>query len=323
MQMIEPMALMNLKKGETALILGNGPSMERVDFDRLSSTVVVLGMHRSWRQHNPPFHIILRQAMYWDEIEAGAWTPRGIVITKTDQKLENWDLGSTRVAKIKSVSKRHPGRPGFMMPLHEGSGAIFCGQFALEVACYMGFSTINLIGYDMQNGSGHAFPVEGEHISWDSTRKVQRDTMGALNERMKEVYPDTKVFNLAPDSALQCFPFADLEELYTNPGQPRSGRADPESVELIPTLPRWDAIPDKIRVPAPPPSKIPIPALNPVQMREKTKVMAKALTRSRARKMISGVVRQPKAPITLAYGSGSSRDPLRRPWSCDLVISEG
>ena len=323
MQVIEPMALMNLKKGETALVLGNGPSMERVDFDRLSSTVVVMGMHRSWRQHNPPFHIILRQAMYWDEIEEGAWTPRGIVVTKTDQKLENWDLGSTRVAKIKSVSKRHPGRPGFMMPMHEGSGAIFCGQFALEVAAYMGFKRICLIGYDMQPGSGHAFPVEDEHISWDSTRKVQRDTMAATMERMKEVYPDTRVFNLAPDSALQCFPFADLEELYSNPGQPWSGQGDPESIELIPTIPRWDAIPDKIRIPATRPSKTPIPAPTPAQAKVLSRSRARALTRSRARTMMSGVVRQPKAPIALAYGSGSSRDPLRKPWSCDLVISEG
>lgn len=322
MQVIEPMALMNIRRGETALVLGNGPSLERVDFDRLSSTVVVLGMHRSWRQHNPPFHIILRQPVYWDEIEAGAWTPRGIVVTKTDQKLENWNLGDTRVAKIRSVSKRHPGRPGFMMPMHEGSGAIFCGQFALEVACYMGCKKICLIGYDMQPGSGHAFPVEGEHISWDSTRKVQRDTMAAMNERMKDVYPDTMVFNLAPDSALQCFPFADLEELYAT-GKPRSNPTDPESVELIPTLPRWDAIPDKIRVPVPPPSRIPVPALTPAQTREKTRAMARALTRSRARTMTSGVPPKPQAPIALAYGSGSSRDLLRRPWSCDLVISEG
>lgn len=312
--MIEPMALMNVRRGESALVLGNGPSMESVDFDRLDPNVVVVGMHRSWRQCNPPFHVILRQACYWDEIEQGCWTPRGIVITKTDQKLENWDLGETRVAKIRSVSKRHAGRPGFMMPLHEGSGAIFCGQFALEVVAYMGPTRIYLIGYDMNNGTGHAYPEPGEHISWDSTRKVQRDTTAAVAARMKEVYPDTQVYNLNPDSALKCFPFADLEELYKNSGEARPSESPP--AELLAVLPKWDPIPAKIRVPKPPPPP-PAPAPTPAQKMALTKMRARALT-----------YRPPPAPkgdrrpISLAYGSGSSRDPLRRPWA-ESVISEG
>lgn len=315
MQAIDVMALMNLKRGETALVLGNGPSMERIDFSRLKSTVVVLGMHRSWRQHNSPFHIILRQPVYWDEIADGCWTPRGIIITKTDQKLENWDLGNTRVAKVKSVSKRHPGRPGFLMPLHDGSGAIFCGQFAVEAAAYMGFRRICLTGYDMQNGSGHAFPLAGEHISWDSTRQVQRNTMGAVAARMREVYPDTQVLNLNPDSALRCFPFADLEELYVRSGeaQPADDLTDP--IDLPAYLPHWDPIPPKIRIPRPPPKES-----GPVTQAKKL-----ALTKSRARDLTYQPPPPPPPvlhPIALGYGSGSSRDPLRRPF-VDAVISEG
>lgn len=319
MQMIDLMALMNLRKGESALVLGNGPSLERVDFDRLNSNIVVVGMHRSWRQCNPPFHVILRQPIYWDEIADGHWTPRGIIITKTDQKLENWNLGSTCVAKVKSVSKRHPGRPGFMSPLHVGSGAIFCGQFALEVAAYIGFSRIYLIGYDMQNGSGHAFPLAGEHISWDSTREVQRNTMAAVDARMKEVYPDTQVFNLARDSALRCFPFADLEELYTMTDRKNLGHhANPSSVDLSISLPNWDPIPDKIRIPKPPPPSKPVPAPTPQEKMALTRARARALMRNRP----PPVVQHEGRPIVLAYGSGSSRDPLRRPWA-EAVISQG
>ncbi|MCP4201799.1 MAG: hypothetical protein GY769_07695 [bacterium] len=209
MQILDPLMLKDLRRGETCLLLGNGPSLELVDFDRLKPNVVVIGMHRTWRLVNPPFHVILRKSCYWGEIEDGAWRPEGIVITRTEQQLDKRPIRKMDVKVVRVRPLR--GRKQPLSPLHVGSSAQFCGQFALEAAAYMGFYTIGVIGYDMGNGSGHAFPEEGEHISWDSTRQRQRSIMEQMAERLAG---GPKVLNLAPDSALTCFERGELEGFY-------------------------------------------------------------------------------------------------------------
>lgn len=191
--------LHNTHRGQRCILLGNGPSLERLD-QPLLPDITVIGMHRSWRLINAHYHVILQRRQFFDEITDGKWNPRGMIITKRSLAGGLADRLPCDVIPIRSRGiKQQEGEMSF--DLSWGSAAVMCGQLTLEIAVWMGFTTIYLIGYDLCGG--HAFntdPDLGHHLRARQLRIMIRARLDIKRER-----PDVSVINLKNHS---------IEELY-------------------------------------------------------------------------------------------------------------
>jgi len=196
-------ALRNTHRGQRCLLLGNGPSLEQLD-QPLLPDITVIGMHRSWRLINAPYHVILQRRQFFDEIESGEWLPRGLIITKRSMAGGLADRLPCDVVPVRSRGiKKHEGEMSF--DLSHGSSAVMCGQLALEVAVWMGFTTIYLIGYDLRGG--HAFTDEpdlGHHLRARQFRIMFR-ARAAVYHKYKG--PKVSIINLKDQLSV-------LKELY-------------------------------------------------------------------------------------------------------------
>lgn len=192
--------LYNIHEGQRCLLLGNGLSLERLDLDRISPNITVIGMHRTWRQINPTYHVILRRREYFDEILRGDWIPAGMIITKRSMAGRLADKLPCDVVAVRSRGVLT--REGEMtFDLRRGSAAVMCGQLALEVAVWMGFTTIYLVGFDLSGG--HAFtddPEPEHHLRARQLRIMTRAWLDVAKER-----PGIAVVNLAQASFTEIY----------------------------------------------------------------------------------------------------------------------
>lgn len=87
--------------------------------------------------------------------------------------------------------------------LHSGSNS---GLLACHVAVMLGAKKILLLGYDM--GGTHYF---GEHP--EPLKKTTPQRYEIFKKQFEHFRPrDVEILNCTPNSALRCYPFADLKE---------------------------------------------------------------------------------------------------------------
>lgn len=178
-------------EGQRCLLLGNGPSLETFDLSQVAEDVVIIGMHRTWRLINPKYHVILRRVEYFQEILDKKWSPHGLIITKRSMAGTLKDRLSCHVAQVRSKGIiTQEGEINF--DLSRGSSSVMCGQLAMELAVWMSFSTIYLIGYDLIGG--HAFmndPEEGHHM-----RMVQKEIMAKALKDISCKTPSVEIVDM-------------------------------------------------------------------------------------------------------------------------------
>lgn len=197
--------------GESVLILGNGPSLGLLEPDRL--TIPTIGIHRSWRKMTSPYHVILRQPRYWGEIQRGEWKPNVIF---TLAGTVNWNTNAamhnqTVWIPFKNIRKNIQGYGRLSFDLERGCHVSNAGVFAVEVALWLGFTKVHLIGYDLGEGEGHFCDDDSPEDRW---RPIQRELMQIAADQLNAERRDVTVRNLNPASTVRSFPFGQLEELY-------------------------------------------------------------------------------------------------------------
>lgn len=192
------------------LLLGNGPSLNFLDPNKL--TMNTIGIHRSWRVVSSIYHVILRSVPrteswtnHWKEFsELPSYRRPDHIFTSDIRGPEIVPLPRHRI-----VTRVMDKTIEFSMDLSKGSGYYNAGILALEVAVWMGFNPIYLIGYDMNFDEGNF--EDPKAIIKPDVRILQRDLMQTAANKLRS---HREVYNCSMSSSLTCFPRADLETCY-------------------------------------------------------------------------------------------------------------
>lgn len=206
--------LKGCRAGRPGLVLGNGPSAGLLDVVRCK--VEIVGMHRTWRPPcnvtAPRFHVILQQRAYWQEIRRHDWRPdpHTTIVTKDVYGQDGIPFSDPahpariwpRTCFVRVLPTDHH---RFSLELNRGTYSNHAGSFALELAHWVGYDPIYLLGIDLGDRDGHFCDDERTNVN---TRKLQRSIFASAARYL----PEGRVVNLNPESTVRDFPFGELEE---------------------------------------------------------------------------------------------------------------
>lgn len=202
------LAFKNRHRGQAAMLLGNGPSLTTVPqaflagIENTADDPVLIGMNRSWK-YQPTRYQCFVAPQHWDELCAGKH--RTEVVFTTDRFVKNvaaWKRGEhldVEVVLVKQIRESYMLWKRFSPWLDKGTEAPFAGIFALQLAAWMGFKQIHLLGYDCHNTDGHHY---------DDVR-AKRDVQLKYYSRVPAwaEASGVKIWNWNPGSAIRVFPF--------------------------------------------------------------------------------------------------------------------
>lgn len=199
--------------GEPVALLCNGPSLLRYDLSTLPCKAI--GMHGSWRLLQTEYHVILIHKPYFEEIAQGLCRPKIVFVRDFYGKFvdtpgyyddkRGWHPCCYHRDTV--VIPRAPGRQNasFSFRLDEGNNIVHCGLLALEIAVWMGFNPIYLLGLDLIAGEGHFYDPPGTKCPTEVKRQIQIDLWQHSAERIKNARPRIEVYNANRQSAVRSF----------------------------------------------------------------------------------------------------------------------
>ena len=192
-----------------ALLLGNGPSLELIDFGRLAVPVVI-GMNRSWKAYQAMYHCLMYREEHISALTSGQCGPRVLfTIMQPHQAMATRRvLPELHLVRFPQIRTNYPLGTMAFDGLEKGTPCRNTGQFAIEVALWLGCDPIYLIGYDLGYDDGHFFDDASPSGEW---RDKQRALFRLLAQNIAKKFPDRSVFNLNPESSVDAFPFGELE----------------------------------------------------------------------------------------------------------------
>ena len=181
----------DLHTGRSVFILASGPSLAEVDLTRLRRRIVI-GLNRSSLVYpDTHYHCTMDERLFKEYEE---------VLRKSRYlfTLEQRSFG---------IPIHLLGSEGFSHDLTEG---IYSGYtvtyFALQIAVYMGFNRIFLVGLDLKHKPGHTHffgidPVSKNHEKTEFPKMIRMLHYAA--DQLAGT--DVKVYNCSPDTELECF----------------------------------------------------------------------------------------------------------------------
>lgn len=197
--------------GMPALLLGNGPSLRDIDFERVS-VPVVLGMNRSWKAYQATYHCLMYREDHISALTSGDCRPH--VLFSLMQPHQAMALRQVvpelHHVRFPQIRTRHPLGTMAFDGLEKGTPCRNTGQLAIEVALWLGCQPIYLLGYDLGYGDGHFFDDVSPTVEW---RDRQRALFHLLAKNIAMKFPGRSVFNLNPKSCIDAFPFKCLDEV--------------------------------------------------------------------------------------------------------------
>jgi hypothetical protein len=186
--------------------------------EEISKQFITIGMNTSWQVMKTKYHAIMFHYEQLDDLKKKKWEPRGVTLWAYKNYCEMWlrevDVGN--VVYVEAVadpqSDMHEFNSAGMLSLDvsECSYADMTGQFALEIALYMRCNPIYLIGFDLYGGH-----FNDKLKPEDEWREIQIDFMNMSAEQIKKDWPDIKIYNLNPESAIEGFEKVAFEDVIT------------------------------------------------------------------------------------------------------------
>lgn len=218
--------LQDLHHGETCIIMGNGPSLKKVDFSLLKS-VTVFGMNRGyllWEQRGftPDYYVAINKLVltqFRDEIAR-------IPAPKFFPWSQQWQFAGASNALF-LVESWNPAFSGDLMR------AIWLGPTvtftALQIAWFMGFRKVILVGVD------HDYAFQG------APNEQQRAQGPDRNHFDESYFPDGAQWNL-PDLPASEVAYRMAKEAFERDGRTIINATEGGSLELFPRLPLEQAL---------------------------------------------------------------------------------
>lgn len=200
-------------KGEVGIIVGNGPSLNDVPVEFLESYTTfgtnLIYLYEGWE---PTYYVAvdpsaMRNRHYIDYINDMSSTKfiGNKILHKVGMKAIHGVIELKTRGKYEDGFAHNP----FKQDLWEGWSVTYV---AMQLAWFMGFKTILLVGADHRYAEGavnHFHPEYDKHLHWvahDMTKAV------VAYELAKQVYTESgrKIINLTPGSDLHVFEMGDI-----------------------------------------------------------------------------------------------------------------
>lgn len=199
MSIVRAEALRNKESGPVAL-LGNGPSLKRWPLDRLNCPTI--GINKSWERTKSKYHCFV-SGYFVEQFNTGIVESEVVFFSfRFIQRLAKNFVSQYKGLLVPVMEM--PKQRKLQWNLSQGSDATFGGIFAIQVALFLGFKKLYLLGYDEHNDEGHFSEDktqvenrEGTHLPFYSLAKHTTDSLGI------------KVFVCNRESAIRIWPFAD------------------------------------------------------------------------------------------------------------------
>lgn len=198
-------------KGESVLVLGNGPTLSRNDLSRVPPDVTIFGTNRSWTEVKARYHAI-SDRVHIRELAEGLWKPRFLFsgIPKI-----YWPEGVEGVQFATTIFQRVDGRlsPVFSEDLAAGISMGGTPFVVLQICAWMGFRNVFLAGIDLEpdleTGQGHHYP--GKPM-YEGMKDEQTWNLSIAKEALDRLR--VRVVNLNPRSLLEIWPRVPFEEVF-------------------------------------------------------------------------------------------------------------
>lgn len=197
----------DLKKKSVVIIAG-GPSLTREDVELAEkSGCAIIGINNAYQMTDKLDILYGCDSKWWQHHLS--WVPGNV--DKYSLKKDKKDEG---VGGVKQMERG--GRKGLsrVWPVLNTGGN--SGYQAINLAYLLGYKTIILLGYDMQNTGGQTH-WHGDHNFGGSTNPVRntfdnwRKDFRELGKAIKEIN-DVEIINATRQTALKCFPQMSLED---------------------------------------------------------------------------------------------------------------
>lgn len=202
-----------IHEGEPVCLLGNGPTLKDHDLEGLQSAgMKMIGINKSWTEVQCYYHTCVAQE-HFNNTQEGLYQPGR---TNADGGYEAGIFFITRqrieYGKLRFFKEWHatlvPIRASryiasddyFSADMKMGYHSLFGGQMAIELALWMGFNPIWLLGFDAHNNEGH------HHHNVPSSYADRRKQIDLLEP--VRPYADKSgvtIYNASLDSAIPWF----------------------------------------------------------------------------------------------------------------------
>lgn len=198
-------------RGESVLILGNGPSLRRNDFSRVTPGVTLFGTNRSWTEVRAHYHAV-SDRVHMREIHDRLWRPAFLFC---GMPWPAWPIGVEGVRFSTTAFKQWRGRlsPVFSEDLRDGVSMGGTPFVALQICAWMGFSEVFLAGIDLEidpeTGEGHHYPG---HPIPKQMKDEQTWNFAIAKEALDRLR--VRVVNLNPRSLLEIWPRVYFDEVF-------------------------------------------------------------------------------------------------------------
>lgn len=184
-----------------AFILGGGPSLSKIDIERLRGRNVI-AVNNAYRLANWIPFVYFLDRVWWNWHEEEVSQHPGIIVTQCVHLEKN-----KRVKWLKRGKRNeYDPRPGYMS--YGGNS----GHGAICLATALGAREIVLLGFDMHARRGHNWHQDHKRdVPADIYSNNFRKPMTILAQSLKDY--DVRILNATPGSALDVFPIIDPEEV--------------------------------------------------------------------------------------------------------------
>lgn len=187
----------------TIVILGSGPSLNRVDVDKARTLGRVMAINTSYQM--APWCDLLYACDYawWDVYAARTASLRCEKWTQDKRAAADFGLNH-----IQSQNGRGLDAPPFVINTGHNSG-----HQAIHLACVLGFQRIALLGFDFQRVGGRSH-WHGDHPRPLNNLGNMQAWVDAMNVMAIDlVRADIDVINCSPSSVLTCFRRAPIDDV--------------------------------------------------------------------------------------------------------------
>ena len=192
--------LYNTHKGETAIIVGNGPSLSDIPDDILNK-YVSFGCNRIWERGGfAPSYYVAVDTWVPEENELEFHALQSVTILPPE--LAKWD-----------ADYRFHHRPGPMWVMEKelapnylsknGIGWVGVTHAMLQIAFFMGFERFLCVGLDNTNTGRHFYPAETIH------REVDPELWDWGFAILRDCFIPRPILNISEETAVESLPRAD------------------------------------------------------------------------------------------------------------------